>query len=131
MAAKRAKAARAEPRTEGDELSGLLRDLAVLTAANNLMAQTAFLTVERLRISTEVVDERVSNEFGSQLFERCEKLVQASDALILRALDASGAEDEAADLVRGLLKLRREFSASTRKPTEQRRLLESMERMYR
>jgi hypothetical protein len=109
----------------------VIRDLALLAAANNLMAQTAFLAVERMRITSEVVDESVSDDFGAQLFDRCEKLVQASDAAILRLLDRAGAQDEASDLVRGLIRMRGEFAHRARKPREQRRLLESMERMYR
>lgn len=115
---------------DGD-LRGLVSDLAVLAAVNNLMAQTAFLSLERMRISSEVVDEGISNEFGTQLWERCEKLVQASDGLILQVLDRAGAQDERADLVRGLVQMRREFASRARKPKEQHRLAESLERMYR
>jgi hypothetical protein len=109
----------------------VLEQVALLTAMNTLMAQTAFLTVERLRISTEVVDERISDEFGAQLFARCEQLCAASDAAILDLLDVAGGQDERAGLVRDLVALRRQFQDRARRPQEQRRLVESLERMYR
>ena len=113
------------------ELRDLVGQLALLAAANNLMAQSAFLSVERLRITSQVVDEAVSNDFGNQLYERCEKLCEVSDDLVLRLLDRVGADSAQADLVRGLVSMRREFHGRTSKPAEQRRLLESLERMYR
>lgn len=124
----------APPRAAGPdpELRALVADLAVLAAANNLMAQTAFLSLERMRISSEVVDEAISAEFGGQLWDRCEKLVEASDEVILRVLDRAGADDARADLVRGLVQMRRERRGrGAGKPVEQARLMESMERMYR
>lgn len=127
--------AKAVPRasrvTANDGLSAVVADLAVLTAANNLMAQTAFLTMERLRLSTEVVDERISNEAAAALYERCEQLTRASDDVILRLLDRAGARDERADRVRAVVGQRRELGALPAKPAEQTRLLESLERMYR
>lgn len=126
---------KAKPRAlAGDqELREVVGELALLAAMNNLMAQTAFLTVERLRISSEVVDEAVSNEFGQQLYERCEKLVQAGDDVVLQLLDRVGARDARAQLVREVVQQRRAFREHARsaKPPEQRRLLESLERMYR
>lgn len=124
-------APRAVPPAGQEELRALVADLALLTAANNLMAQNAFLTVERLRISNEVVDEAVSNEFGAQLYERCEQLARASDDTILKLLERVGGDDARADTVRAFVGMRREFATRARKPTEQKRLLESLERMYR
>lgn len=112
-------------------LAEAVGELALLSAASNLMVQTAFLTMERLRISSEVVDEAVEAEFGNQLFERCEKLCEASDRTILALLDKLGLEGERADVVRSLVAMREEFRDRARRPGEQRRLLESLERMYR
>lgn len=123
--------AAAAPRDGDGELRATLEQLALLTAVNNLMAQTAFLSLERLRISSEVVDENVSDAFGTQLYGQCERLVGASDDLILQLLDGLGIEGPRADLVRDLVALRRQFKDRTRKPMEQRRLVESLERMYR
>lgn len=125
--------AKAAPSKDG-ELREVVEQLALLTAMNNLMAQTAFLTVERMRISSEVVDEAIPNEFGAQLFERCERLVRASDDLVLQLVQRVGARGERAELLRGLVQMRREFVEQSRNRAtrpEQRRLLESLERMYR
>lgn len=122
---------RASHAAASDGLSAVMADLAVLTAANNLMAQTAFLTMERMRLSTEVVDERISNEAAAALYERCEQMARASDDVILRLLDRAGARDERADRVRAVVGQRRELGALPAKPAEQTRLLESLERMYR
>ncbi|HEV8360221.1 MAG TPA: hypothetical protein VGR28_07200 [Candidatus Thermoplasmatota archaeon] len=109
----------------------MVEQLALLTSVNNLMAQTAFLTVERLRISSEVVDETISQEFGNELFQACERLVEQSDAVVLGLLDGLALEGERADHVRALIGMRRQFKDRARKPMEQRRLVESLERMYR
>lgn len=139
MPAKKAtKKAKPKPRAAArapaadQDLRGVVEQLAVLTAANNLMAQTAFLSLERMRISSEVVDESISNEFGNELFQACERLVDQSDGLVLQVLDDLGLEGARADTVRSLVGLRRRFKdRAARKPVEQRRLVESLERMYR
>jgi hypothetical protein len=124
--APRPAARRAEP-----DLGEVVAQLAVLTAANHLMAQTAFLSLERMRVSSEVVDERVTAEFGNDVFAACERLVEHGDALVLDVLDKLGMEGERADAVRALVGMRRQFKDRTRKPKEQPRLVESLERMYR
>lgn len=126
----KARATRPPAASEAD-LRDLVKQLAVLAAANNIMAQTAFLTMERLRISSEVVDEAVTNDFGSRLFETSQRLVDASDRLILDLLDRAGAEGPEADVVRTLLHQRAEFKNRAMKPKEQPRLVEALERMYR
>ncbi|MCA1813434.1 MAG: hypothetical protein LC624_05730 [Halobacteriales archaeon] len=123
---------RALPPRDPDGLAELLQDLALLTAVNNVMAQTAFLSLERMRISTEVVDERITNDFGAELFARCEQVVRASDDLVLEMLDKLGAEGPRADLVRSLIGQRRQLQErGQRAMGEQPRLVESLERMYR
>ena len=123
--------ARRTAREDEGDLREVVGQLAILTAANNLMAQTAFLSLERMRISSEVVDERVSNEMGNELFAASERLVEHSDVLVLDLLDRLSLEGERADHVRALVGLRRRFKDRARKPMEQRRLVESLERMYR
>jgi hypothetical protein len=77
------------------------------------------------------VDERVSNEMGNELFAACERLVEHSDVLVLDLLDRLQLDGARADHVRALVGLRRQFKDRTRKPKEQPRLVESLERMYR
>jgi len=126
---------RAKPPPRDNDLADIVRDLALLTAANNVMAQTAFLTVERLRISTEVVDEAIPDDFGAQLFRQCETLAKESEALVARLVERTGGDGPTADALRDLVAMRRVFAEraarTEAKPLEQRRLLESMERMYR
>lgn len=120
--------------TDDAKLQATLDRLSLLTAMNTLMLQSQFLTVERLRISSQVVDENISNEFGTRLFEACEKLVGASDAELEEVLRTPGlfkgreAEREA---VLQLLEMRRDFAQKLKEIKQKKREGESMERMYR
>jgi len=120
--------------TDLARLESLVERLTILTAMNTLMAQSSFLTVERLRIASQVVDENVSNDFGSKLYEECERLVDESSAQIEKILNEPGFAESAAERERlaTLLRMRREFTTKSKSAgAEKPREFESLERMYR
>ncbi|HVL88541.1 MAG TPA: hypothetical protein VM681_11145 [Candidatus Thermoplasmatota archaeon] len=115
-------------------LEGLVERLALLTAMNAIMAQTSFLAIERLRISTQVVDENVTNDFGAQLFAKCEGLVEASNReieAIVRSPQLFAGREAEREALLSLLEARREFAGKLAPVPQKKREYESLERMYR